>query len=1237
MQDDYKEQPLGKVEEEIHDVEEGEISDSNSVEEITEEVFNTKQQATASSPPPLKNITNSNISNVINTNSGGSGARVWTMRDIYKYQIASNTTYKGLHNLAWAQAVNNKPLDEVFVMVEGGSNNISNGMNYASGLMNASNGNEERIVIDVEEDEGEKEEGELEEGEIGLDSELILGNRDSIKEEVEGQANASDQLETSKLLFSIKEELEHLSVADVQKAYEHFCSSLETTADSLHKMVLEVSLVEKETLVQLLLTIIQRLYMVLSSMTLSLKEQNKVMLLRLLAHLTSLKPPLFSSPQLKEVGAVMFSLESSTSASSNDYNNWKQEARALNTTDLNLLIGNTNNDVAHLRNSGVESSSSGLLDQSEDSILLQNSKLGTLTSRPKGSPTLPLLDLHKDHDADSLPSPTRDLSAPFPFDRGLIQERGFLKPEWPVPQKSHERENLLLHPYETDAVKAVSSYQQKFGWGSFYMSDKLPSPTPSEDDGASGDADINEEVSCSIIQSASTVENTSILGPPVVSSTAQMDTVGAPDISNPKNISSVSGFQNPMLKSSARRRDPRLRVVNSDAGTKPLSQGISSPGNVSRMEPVDVMNSQKQKTLEELVLDVPALKRQRNELSGTNTTPPPVCITSPVTCPTPLPSNGPVTTPLKCQSEKLPAIYSNATASLNSLLREIAVNPSIWMNILKVESQKSSDDAKSMTHVPNTNVIPGALPSTANRPLTSTLRNTSVGIINNYSQEEFGKVRMKPRDPRRILHANAHTPQASVTVGYDQLKVNDAFALPVMDNLSNLRQEDQSEKNSVSSSGKKPPDIEMQFTSNLRNIADMVSVSQAPMSSPVLLQTPPQQVQSHQAGIETKGVFSDSVSLRKSSDVISDLAIACPYRALNVNAWNDVDHLLEGFDDQQKAAIHRERARRLDEQKKLFSARKLCLVLDLDHTLLNSAKFVEVDPVHDEKLRKKEEQDREKPQRHLFRLPHMGMWTKLRPGIWNFLEKASKLYELHLYTMGNKYYATEMAKLLDPKGELFSGRVLSRGDDGESFDGDDRAPKSKDLDGVLGLESGVVIIDDSIRVWPHNKLNLIVVERYIYFPCSRRQFGLPGPSLLEIDHDERPEDGTLATCLAIIERIHRNFFANESLDEADVRNILASEQRKILAGCRIVFSRMFPVDEANPHMHPIWQTAEQFGAVCTTQIDDQVTHVVANSRGTDKVNWAMETGKFVVHPNWVEASALLYRRANEPEFPVKEG
>lgn len=44
---------------------------------------------------------------------------------------------------------------------------------------------------------------------------------------------------------------------------------------------------------------------------------------------------------------------------------------------------------------------------------------------------------------------------------------------------------------------------------------------------------------------------------------------------------------------------------------------------------------------------------------------------------------------------------------------------------------------------------------------------------------------------------------------------------------------------------------------------------------------------------------------------------------------------------------------------------------------------------------------------------------------------------------------------------------------------------------------------------------IVLSGRYTYFPCSRRQFGLLGPSLLEVDHDEVPEEGTLASTLAV--------------------------------------------------------------------------------------------------------------------------
>ncbi|KAF5754186.1 putative protein-serine/threonine phosphatase [Helianthus annuus] len=537
------------------------------------------------------------------------------------------------------------------------------------------------------------------------------------------------------------------------------------------------------------------------------------------------------------------------------------------------------------------------------------------------------------------------------------------------------------------------------------------------------------------------------------------------------------------------------------------------------------------------------------------------------------------------------------------------------MNLISMEQPKSVDPANYATPSSSQSSLLGSVSMTtvASQPLVVGKRSTAdTQIPHIASTDDSGKPKMKPRDPRRALHNKSLQKQESVT------------KLSTVDGTKGIiKQADPR----VSSQPISAPDITRQFTKNLKNIADIVSTS---VSSSVQMPSS-QPTQVHPSFVNIKGPPSHPVRLQNgngpaSEEVASDQGPSQPQ-----NTWGDVEQFFRRFDDQQRAAIQRERSKRMTEQKKMFADRKLCLVLDLDHTLLNSAKFSEIEPMHDEMLRKKEEQDRDKPHRHLFRFPHMGMWTKLRPGIWNFLEKASKLYELHLYTMGNKLYATEMAKVLDPKGVLFNGRVISKGDDGDNVDGD---PKSKDLEGVLGMESAVVIIDDSIRVWPHNKLNLIVVERYIYFPCSRRQFGLPGPSLLEIDHDERPEDGTLASSLAVIEKIHQLFFLEKSLDDADVRNILASEQRKILAGCRIVFSRIIPVGEASPHLHPLWQTAEQFGAVCTNQIDEHVTHVVANSLGTDKVNWALATGRPVVHPGWYEYLCSPYEKTSFFKFEI---
>ena len=182
---------------------------------------------------------------------------------------------------------------------------------------------------------------------------------------------------------------------------------------------------------------------------------------------------------------------------------------------------------------------------------------------------------------------------------------------------------------------------------------------------------------------------------------------------------------------------------------------------------------------------------------------------------------------------------------------------------------------------------------------------------------------MKPRDPRRILHTNSF--QRSGSSGSEQLKTNAQ------------KQEDQTETKSITHSVN-PPDISLQFTKNLKNIADLMSASQASMSQtvPQILSSQPIQVNTDR--MDVKATVSDSHDQQTASGSKPESAAAGPSQPQNT--WGDVEHLFDGYDDQQKAAIQRERARRIEEQNKMFAARKLCLVLDLDHTLLNSAKVV---------------------------------------------------------------------------------------------------------------------------------------------------------------------------------------------------------------------------------------------------------------------------------------------------------
>ncbi len=100
-------------------------------------------------------------------------------------------------------------------------------------------------------------------------------------------------------------------------------------------------------------------------------------------------------------------------------------------------------------------------------------------------------------------------------------------------------------------------------------------------------------------------------------------------------------------------------------------------------------------------------------------------------------------------------------------------------------------------------------------------------------------------------------------------------------------------------------------------------------------------------------------------------------------------------------------------------------------------------------------------------------YIKLRPGLREFLANISQLYELHIYTMGTRAYAQNIAHIIDPERRIFGDRILSRDESGSLT--------AKNLHRLFPVDTKmVVIIDDRGDVWQWSD-NLVKVTPYDFF------------------------------------------------------------------------------------------------------------------------------------------------------------
>ncbi|KAJ4828340.1 hypothetical protein Tsubulata_040656 [Turnera subulata] len=301
------------------------------------------------------------------------------------------------------------------------------------------------------------------------------------------------------------------------------------------------------------------------------------------------------------------------------------------------------------------------------------------------------------------------------------------------------------------------------------------------------------------------------------------------------------------------------------------------------------------------------------------------------------------------------------------------------------------------------------------------------------------------------------------------------------------------------------------------------------------------------------------------------------------------------------------------ETRKILADEKLILVLDLDHTLIHAGTADLLTP--EEKLLVERVDSGEVLGISLYVVGYKDSFyrTKIRPFVREFLEEASTLFQMYVYTNASKDYASRIVKLLDPDNKYFNGRVITR--EVSTRIG------SKDLDVVLGSERVVVIVDDSPEVWPKHQANLMRITKYRYFVKA-------GIYLQPGHGKDEPDEGPLFGILKELKKIHREFFKNKGEPSRDVRLIMQKLRGTFLEGCKIQLRDFSPEKYAK-----LSSKAARLGAVCTTEYDPSITHVVTLNPEPEELQRAEQENKKFMVPEWIDASSRFW--PNVSEFPYQ--
>ncbi|KAI9099929.1 hypothetical protein DFS34DRAFT_513724 [Phlyctochytrium arcticum] len=122
--------------------------------------------------------------------------------------------------------------------------------------------------------------------------------------------------------------------------------------------------------------------------------------------------------------------------------------------------------------------------------------------------------------------------------------------------------------------------------------------------------------------------------------------------------------------------------------------------------------------------------------------------------------------------------------------------------------------------------------------------------------------------------------------------------------------------------------------------------------------------------------------------------------------------------------------------------------------------------------------------------------------------------------------------------------------------------------------------------------------------------------------------------------VHKVFYelrnSMEIDNKSDIRRVMSQRKLEVLRGCKIAFSMIFPLN-IDPSTQDLWIGAEQFGARCTQDLTDDVTHLITIEQKSefrsDKVKRARQMpGVFIVKADWLAHSISRWERRAEDAY-----